>query len=146
MKSYKLVGILFLLAPAVDSFVAQHISTKRHTTQLELAARHTTVGKPLFLHVEGLHPHRDSIVCLEDPIPIPDVTETKQIDPDKKLHSFTYHIAPLVLAVYLVGHFLSTYHNGNNIDVDPMFGGYVLIGAGLYMMKWSIDNAMLSPI
>ena len=140
MKSYKFVGILILLAPVVDCFVAQHISTKRHTTQLELAARHTTVGKPLFLHVEGLHPHRDSIVCLEDPIP-----ETKQIDPDKKLR-FTYHIAPLVLAVYLVGHFLSTYHNGNNIDVDPMFGGYVLIGAGLYMMKWSIDNAMLSPI
>ena len=146
MKSYKklLVGILTLLARAVvDCFVTQHIGTK-NTIQLELAARHTTVGKPLFLHVEGLHPHRDSIICLEDPIP--DVTEIKQIDPDKKLHSFTYHIAPLVLAVYLVGHFLSTYHNGSNIDVDPMFGGYVLIGAGLYLMKWSIDNAMLSPI
>ena len=73
---------------------------------------------------------------------------------NKALHHFTNHLAPVVLALYMVGHYLSLLQsstagsmNGGStgIDIDPLFGGYVLIGTGLFMVKWSIDNAFLSP-
>ena len=113
-----------------------------------MAQKEATRGKPLYLHVEALHPHRDSIVRLDDPIK---VEEGHVVDKDKSLHRFTNHIAPIVLALYMIGHFLNMYHtlatNGDGtIDIDPMFGGYVLIGAGLMTIKWSIDNAFLSPV
>ena len=55
------------------------------------------------------------------------------------------------IATYLVGHYLSTYHNtlletGGNMSVDSHMAGYVLIVAGVMMMKYSIDNAFLSPV
>ena len=111
---------------------------------------YTNVVSPLHLHVETLHPHRDSIMTLTDPI---EPEEEKKVDKTAKVHSFTNHLAPLVLALYFIGHYLSNHAAtsgfmqgaGGSVDVDPQFGGFVLIAAGLAMVKWSIDNAFLSP-
>ncbi|KAL9187690.1 hypothetical protein ACHAXT_006068 [Thalassiosira profunda] len=151
MKSSRLLGSLVLFASfsTVQSFVAQH-SIDIAATRL-VAQQDATLG-PLFLHVEALHPHRDSVVRLDDPIAETD--EKKSVISDEKLHSFNlYHLAPMALALYVLGQYLSSQNvepaalldGTGNIVIDPMFGGYVLIGAGLYLMKWSIDNAFLSP-
>jgi len=108
-------------------------------------ARH--ISKPLFLHVDNLHPQRDSVVRLEDDIPI----DHDVLDKNRILHKLTNHVAPVVLATYLIGHYLSRYHTtlvdgGVNVDADPHIGGVFLIGAGLLMMKWGIDSAYLSPV
>lgn len=72
----------------------------------------------------------------------------------KEIHKFTNSLAPLVLAIYIIGYYLSQHHHQNgggggemmtHVPVDPMLGGGILIGAGLYMMKWSVDRTMLSP-
>lgn len=155
MKSYQLLFIGTLISVAESFFVVQKpIATKTTTTQL-FATNKPKIqhhGKPLYLHVEALHPHRDSVVRLDDPIEPEEIAKTQEDDDKtKKLHHFTHHMAPVVLALYFIGHYLSTYHSGLNIgnsstiDVDPMFGGYILIGMGLMMIKWSIDNAFLSP-
>ena len=152
MKSYQLIGttLFILTAPVVQSFVAYHTcditATKlMHKTYSQLAAH----GNPLYLHVEALHPHRDSLVRLDDPI----TEEEKPVDKKNNgLHRFTSALAPIALALYLIGHYLSTYHtslvdNGSSgIDIDPMYGGYVLIGAGFLMVKYCMDNAFLSPV
>eukprot|EP00571_Detonula_confervacea_P010072 CAMPEP_0172306530 /NCGR_PEP_ID=MMETSP1058-20130122/7588_1 /TAXON_ID=83371 /ORGANISM="Detonula confervacea, Strain CCMP 353" /LENGTH=129 /DNA_ID=CAMNT_0013018451 /DNA_START=65 /DNA_END=451 /DNA_ORIENTATION=- len=121
---------------------------QKSTTQL------SATGNPLFLHhVEPLHPHRDSGIRLDDPILSEEefTTETtfdkRSVDDKmKSLHKFTSHLAPIVLALYMIGHYLGTYHtestaliNGggdSSINVDPMFGGYVLIATGLALAKW----------
>ena len=101
MKSYNLIGggILILIASAVvtevDSFIVHQTCAIIMTTRLSYLQR-TTSTKPLFLlHIDELHPHRDSITRLDDPIP--EVAEKKYISNDKKLHIFTHHIAPIVL-------------------------------------------------
>ena len=73
------------------------------------------------------------------------------LDKNRMLHRFTNHVAPIVLATYLIGHYLSRYHTtlvdgGVNVDADPKIGGVFLIGAGLLMMKWGIDQSFLSPV
>jgi hypothetical protein len=76
-------------------------------------------------------------------------TETEHRWTTKEIHKFTNSLAPLILALYLIGFYLSHYHveNGEmtHVSVDPMFGGGILIGTGLYMMKWSVDRTFLSP-
>ena len=73
MKSYKLILCLAAFI-AVQAFTTTTFDTRnmrllqrRVNIQSQLA-RH--ISKPLFLHVDNLHPHRDSLVRLEDPIPI----------------------------------------------------------------------------
>eukprot|EP00579_Thalassiosira_antarctica_P000514 CAMPEP_0201867816 /NCGR_PEP_ID=MMETSP0902-20130614/1935_1 /ASSEMBLY_ACC=CAM_ASM_000551 /TAXON_ID=420261 /ORGANISM="Thalassiosira antarctica, Strain CCMP982" /LENGTH=162 /DNA_ID=CAMNT_0048393055 /DNA_START=42 /DNA_END=530 /DNA_ORIENTATION=+ len=162
MKSYPLIGTLLLIvsSPVVQSFVAQHTSAITTTKLMQKATTQlSATGNPLFLHVEPLHPHRDSVVRLDDPIMLEKLTEDENhVDKDKALHRFTTLIAPIALALYLIGHYLSTYHASdtaalvdgvNSIELDPMFGGYVLIGAGLlmsFMAKWTIDQTFLSPV
>eukprot|EP01083_Nonionella_stella_P013087 36918_1 len=158
MKSYRILRILFILTvPAVESFVAHPTTSARTTTtqllqkrtNTQLSATSHTHGNPLYLHVETLHPHRDSIVRLDDPITEEEDQPFMEMDEkDKSLHRFTTHLAPIALALYFIGHYLANLNGDGSIDIDidPMFGGYVLIGAGLYMMKWSIDRAFLSPM
>ena len=147
MKSYRLIGILWL---AVVQALQQRLMTnarllhRRANIQSQLSKH---ISRPLFLHVDNLHPHRDSVVRLEDPIPI----DHDVLDKNKMLHKLINHVAPIVLATYLIGHYLSRYHTtlvegGVNVDADPHIGGAFLIGAGLLMMKWSIDSAYLSPV
>jgi len=113
--------------------------------------------------------HRDSIVRLDDPINIDTFSTTTNDDEDEEanknknknesLHRFTQHVAPIVLILYMIGHFLSTHHlsaiaalddvgGGSIISIylDPMFAGCVLISTGLFMMKWSVDQAHLNPM
>mmetsp|Transcript_29819 Transcript_29819/g.54766 ORF Transcript_29819/g.54766 Transcript_29819/m.54766 type:complete len:171 (-) Transcript_29819:950-1462(-) len=170
MKSYLLIGVLTSIissSPVVQSFfVVQHqhthcIATKtRLRMQKQPIARSSTPENPLFLHAKALHPHR-----LEDPINIDTLSTT--IDEDQEavknknesLHRFTQHVAPIVLALYMIGHFLITSHlsaitalddvgGGSIISIylDPMFAGCVLISTGLFMMKWSVDQAHLNPM
>ena len=90
---------------------------------------------------------------LDDPIPYAaarlDRSRSKDDDEKKELESFTSHIAPIVLTLYLIGHYLSNYHTPllteGRVDIDPMFGGGILIGTGLYLLKSSIDATFLSP-
>ena len=149
MKSYRLIGTLWLAV--VQAFTTTTYDTntrllqRRVNIQSQLA--HTHIVQPLFLHVDNLHPHRDSVVRLEDDIPI----DHDVLDKNKMLHKLTNHVAPIVLATYLIGHYLSRYHTtlvdgGVNVDADPHLGGVFLIGAGLLMMKWSIDQTILSPV
>lgn len=163
MKSYNtLLGALLLsLASTVQSFLAVHDGCKQLTTRRlmmqKASTKLETPGNPLYLlhglPIESPHPHnRESIVRLDDPIKLEEVNEVEK--KNKALHHFTNHLAPVVLALYMVGHYLSLLQsstagsmNGGStgIDIDPLFGGYVLIGTGLFMVKWSIDNAFLSP-
>lgn len=157
-----LLGTLLLsLASTVQSFLAVHDGCKQLTTcrliMQKASTKLETPGNPLYLlhglPIESLHPHnRDSIVRLDDPIKLEEVNEVEK--KNKALHHFTNHLAPVVLALYMVGHYLSLLQsstagsmNGGStgIDIDPLFGGYVLIGTGLFMVKWSIDDAFLSP-
>jgi len=154
MKSYRLIGILWLAV--VQAFTTTTTTTTTYDTKTRLLplqrraniqSQLARISKPLFLHVDNLHPHRDSVVRLEDDIPI----DHDVLDKNKMLHKLTNHVAPIVLATYLIGHYLSRYHTtlvdgGVNVDADPQFGGMLLIGAGLLMMKWSIDQSILSPV
>ena len=134
MKRFTL--ILLLLVPCVSSFIA---NTKVITS---VSAR-----QPLFLHVQQIHDHRDTLVKLDDPIMITDDSSVK--NNDKSIHSFTNHVAPIVLALYFLGHYLNSYHtpltDGRVHIIDPMFGGGIMIGAGLYLLNSSIDATFLSP-
>ena len=123
---------------------------KKGTTQLS-----ATPGSPLFLQVEPLCPHCDSVICLGDPIIIKKLTEDENhADKNEGLHSFTALLAPIALAFYLIGHYLNTYHASHtvlndvsgDINLDPMFGGYALIGTDLLIVKWDTDQAFLSPV
>jgi len=125
--------------------------------QKQPIARSSTPENPLFLHAKALHPHR-----LEDPINIDTLSTT--IDEDQEavknknesLHRFTQQVAPVVLALYMIGHYLSTYHQSHTaldvggssgIDVDPMLVGCVLSATGLSMLiKWTLDQVFLSPL
>ena len=153
MKSYRLI---LCLAAIIRVGVVQAFMTTTYdtNTRLLLLQRRANIQsqlahivQPLFLHVDNLHPHRDSVVRLEDDIPI----DHDALDKNKMLHKLTNHVAPIVLATYLIGHYLSRYHTtlvdgGVNVDADPHLGGVFLIGAGLLMMKWSIDQTILSPV
>jgi len=145
MKSYRLILCLATFI-AVQAFTTYTTSTRLLQRRANIATQ-THISKPLFLHVDNLHPHRDSVVRLEDDIPI----DHNVLDKNKMLHKLTNHVAPIVLATYLIGHYLSRYHTtlvdgGVNVDADPQIGGVFLIGAGLLMMKWGIDSAYLSPV
>ena len=89
MKSYRLIGILWLAV--VQAFTTTTTTTYDTKTRLRLRrlqrremqsqlAKH--ISKPLFLHVDNLHPHRDSVVRLEDDIPI----DHDVLDKNKMLH------------------------------------------------------------
>ena len=152
MKSYRLI---LCLAAIIRVGVVQAFMTTTYDTNTRLLQRRANIQsqlahivQPLFLHVDNLHPHRDSVLRLEDPIPNVD---HDVLDKNKMLHKLTNHVAPIVLATYLIGHYLSRYHTtlvegGVNGDADPQIGGVFLIGAGLLMMKSVIDNSYLSPV
>ena len=127
--------ILLFLVPCVSSFIA---NTKVITS--------VSSRQPLFLHVQQIHDHRDTLVKLDDPIM--SMADTSVVQKDKRLHSFTNHIAPIVLALYFIGHFLNNYNAplmDDHIPIDPMFGGGILIGVGLYLLNSSIHATFLSP-
>mmetsp|Transcript_27736 Transcript_27736/g.39694 ORF Transcript_27736/g.39694 Transcript_27736/m.39694 type:complete len:139 (+) Transcript_27736:54-470(+) len=134
----RIISAIVLLVPCASSFIA---NPKVSTSVL------ATTRKPssIFLHVQQIHDHRDTLVKLDDPImSIKDASVQK----DKRIHNFTNHIAPIVLALYFIGHFLNNYHAplmDDHIPVDPMFGGGILIGVGLYLLNSSIDATFLSP-
>ena len=131
-----ITAIVLLLVLPVSSFT---VNTK--VTSVSASAQH----RPLFLQVQQIHDHRDSLVTLDDPIM--SVTDAS-VQKDERIHSFTNHIAPIVLALYFIGHFLNNYNTpspSNEIPVDPMFGGGILIGLGLYFLNSSIHATFLSP-
>lgn len=129
------LAILLVLVPCVSSFIA-------NTKVTCVSARQPL---PLFLHVQQIHNHRDTLIKLDDPIlSITDMS----VKNDKSVHSFTNHIAPIVLALYFLGHYLNTYHTpmtDGRVHIDPMFGGGILIVGGLYLLRSSIDATFLSP-
>ncbi|KAL3788176.1 hypothetical protein ACHAWO_011757 [Cyclotella atomus] len=145
--------LLILLLPAVASFIVQPTTLLTSTA----AAKESLTN--LNLHVDPIHLHRDSLLRLDDPMLLGKETKDSHhpwITSSKQIHKFTNSLAPLVLALYLIGYYLSHYYhdesNGemiammhHNIPVDPMFVGGLLVGAGLYMMKWSVDRTFLSP-
>lgn len=129
--------LLLLIIPVVSSFVANQ-------------QRQRTLCKQLYLHIEPIHIHRDSLLRLDDPMLLGKDSEKHNWPSKHELHKFTNSLAPLVLAAYLIGYFLTHYHTADvseatHVTVDPMFGGGILIGTGLYMMKWSVDRTFLSP-
>ena len=69
MKSYKLILCLAAFI-AVQAFT----TTTYDTRNMRLLQRRvniqskTHIVQPLFLHVDNLHPHRDSVVRLDDDI------------------------------------------------------------------------------
>ena len=134
--------VLLLVLPCVSSFIANI----KVITSVPASARYRQKQK-LFLHVQQIHDHRDSLVTLDDPImSVPDAS----VHNDERIHSFTHHIAPIVLALYFIGHFLNNYNApsplmDDHIPVDPMFGGGILIGLGLYFLNSSIHATFLSP-
>jgi len=139
MKSFTL---LLLFVPCVSSFIA---NTKAVTTAglVQQQVRSFPAPTPLFLHVQQMHDHRDTLVKLDDPI----IGERGSYKKKESLHSFTNHLAPIVLALYLIGHYLKPYHvplTDERVNIDPMFGGGILIGVGLYLLKSSIDTNFLS--
>ena len=84
---------------------------------------------------------------LEDPI-INRAVSDELIKSDKRIHSFTNHVAPLVLALYFLGHYLSNYHTplmDDHVHIDPIFGGGILISSGIFLLGKSIDGLFLSP-
>ena len=100
MKSYRLIGILWLAVGQAFMTTTYDYDTKTRRL-LPLQRRESQlarISKPLFLHVDNLHPHRDSVVRLEDDIPI----DHDVLDKNKMLHKLTNHVAPIVLATYLV--------------------------------------------
>jgi hypothetical protein len=128
-------AILILLVPCVSSFIA---NTKVITTSV-------SARQPLFLQVQQIHDHRDTLIKLDDPIM--SITDDS-VKIDKRVHNFTNHIAPIVLALYFLGHYLNTYQapmTDGRVHIDPMFGGGILIGVGLYLLRSSIDATFLSP-
>ncbi len=139
MKMKKHITALgLLLVPYANSFIA-------HPKVSTSVLASTRKPSSLFLHVQQIHDHRDTIVKLDDPIM--SITDAS-VQNDKRIHSFTNHIAPIVLALYFIGHFLSNYNAplmDDHIPVDPMFGGGILIGLGLYLLNSSIDATFLSP-
>ena len=143
MKSLTLLFFISIV-PCVSSFIA-------NTKGISLAARQQSLSAPqslLFLHVQPIHDHRDTLVKLDDPIMSITDEHTVAKHDEQQLESFTHHIAPIVLALYLIGHYLSTYHTPlteGHVNIDPMFGGGILIGTGLYLLRSSIDSTFLSP-
>ena len=137
--------LLILLLPSVASFIVNP------TTRTALLSIRTT-PIPLNLHVDPIHIHRDSLLRLDDPILLgTEEHHNRRWANTNAAHKVTLALAPLALAFYLVGIYLGQYHHGetmsvlHDITVDPMFGGGILIGAGLFMIKWSASNAILSP-
>jgi uncharacterized membrane protein YhdT len=137
--------LLFFIAPCVSSFIAAN------TKGISLAVRQQSLSAPqslLFLHVQPIPDHRDTLVKLDDPIMSMTDEHTVAKHDEQQLERFTHHIAPIVLALYLIGHYLSTYHaplTEGHVNIDPMFGGGILIGTGLYLLRSSIDSTFLSP-
>ena len=149
-KTMYLQTILFLLLKSSSSFIVHPTIA---TTKQKL------VQSTRYLHVDPIHIHRDSLLRLDDPMLLgkeTDHTNTKYKHPldypwdTKQIHKFTNSIAPFVLGLYLIGYYLSQHQhqdvlNSNSLTMDPMFGGGILIGVGLIMMKWSVDRTFLSP-
>ena len=149
LNIYFILILLSIFAPVASSFVAQH-STRLTTAGLKQENRPFSISKPLFLHVEPIHLHRDTIVRLDDPVE----ENTPQLSPkevnDRNLHRFTNHIAPWMLALYFIGHLMNNYlaavpgvDESGNVAVDPAFGGSLLIGVGMLMIKWTIDKVQM---
>jgi hypothetical protein len=152
--------LLILLLPAVASFIVQP-SRITSTAEVSSLIRQKESLTNLHLHVDPIHLHRDSLLRLDDPMLLgKDIEDSHNHHPwktsSKEIHKFTNSLAPLVLAVYLIGYYLSHYHDNGEmttammhhnvaVPVDPMFGGGLLIGVGLFMMKWSVDRTFLSP-
>jgi len=139
MKSF---ALLLIFLPCVRTFIA---NTKAVTTTglVQQQVRSLSAPTPLFLHVQQMHDHRDTLVKLDDPI----ISVRDSYKKKESLHRFTNHLAPIVLALYLIGHYLKPYHapwTDERINIDPMFGGGILICAGLYLLKSSIDATFLS--
>lgn len=149
-KTMYLQTILFLLLKSSSSFIVHPTIA---TTKQKL------VQSTRYLHVDPIHIHRDSLLRLDDPMLLgkeTDHTNTKYKHPldypwdTKQIHKFTNSIAPFVLGLYLIGYYLSQHQhqdvlNSNSLTMDPMFGGGILIGVGLILMKWSVDRTFLSP-
>ena len=160
-----ILGLLFLLAEeaAVHSFVISPIATNNSNLLAAARRRRATIRRTagddvgdyvsrltlhpstsssrLFLHVESLHPHRDSLLTLTDPVVLPpdddddhdrelDSTSSfinsnnhvegnnsnnnKVVEPHKSFFADRRHrIAPIALTLYAFGNYLNT-HTHNN--------------------------------
>lgn len=138
--------LLIILLPTVASFI---VNPSGVTTATALQKQSLT---KLNLHVDPIHIHRDSLLRLDDPMLLGKESDDAHNHhwTTKEIHKFTNSLAPLILGIYLLGFYLSRHpvvDGGEltHVGVDPMFGGGILIGAGLYMVKWSVDNTFLSP-
>ena len=136
--------LLILVLPSVASFIVNPTTG----TAVLLPTRTNPIA--LNLHVDPIHIHRDSLIRLDDPMLLGE-EDNRHWTNAQEVHKVTLALAPFALAVYLVGIYLGQYHHEeiiptlHDVPVDPMFGGGILIGIGLYMMKWSVNRAFLSP-
>jgi hypothetical protein len=129
-----ILGLLLLLAEeaAVHSFVISPIGTNNSKFLAAVRRRRATIRRKvgddggdyvstltlhpstsssrLFLHVESLHPHRDSLLTLTDPVVLPPDDDDNQ---DKELHSTSSFINS---NKHVEG---NTNNNNNNKDVEP---------------------------
>ena len=110
MKKHIITAIVLVLVPCASSF----IDNSKVSTSVVASTRQPL---SLFLHVQQIHNHRDTLVKLDDPIA--SITDAS-VQNDKRIHSFTNHIAPIVLALYFIGHFLNTYHTPSMDDHIPV--------------------------
>lgn len=172
-----ILGLLFLLAEeaAVHAFVISPIATNNSNLLAAARRRRATIRRTagddggdyvsrltlhpstsssrLFLHVESLHPHRDSLLTLTDPVVLPpdddddhdrelDSTSSfinsnnhvegnnsnnnKVVEPHKSFFADRRHrIAPIALTLYAFGNYLNT-HTHNTPAVDTTSTGDAL--------------------
>ena len=143
MKKY-FSEILLVFVPCASSFIVAN--TKDIFTAVRQSAS-APQPQPLFVHVNQIHDHRDALVKLDDPLMI---MRNDSVKKDESLRRLTKNIAPIALALYLIGHFLNTYHTtpmtDGRVNIDPILCCGILIGAGFYLLfKSSVDATFLSP-
>mmetsp|Transcript_9367 Transcript_9367/g.19708 ORF Transcript_9367/g.19708 Transcript_9367/m.19708 type:complete len:149 (-) Transcript_9367:349-795(-) len=115
MKAYVILLLLSLHATPVSSFLTPSVASSSPNTKTTILpppeVRPKTTTK-LHLHVEPIHQHRDTIVRLDDPVKLeekerPMIRSEEERLSEMRLRRFTIRLTPLVLALYLIGTFLS---------------------------------------
>lgn len=115
---YVILLLLSLHANHVSSFLTPSVassSPNTKTIRIPPPEVHCKTTTQLHLHVEPIHQHRDTIVRLDDPVKLEEKESTMIRSEDEtfsemRLRTFTFRLAPLVLALYLIGTFLSKYY------------------------------------
>ena len=100
---------------------------------------------------DDFHPHPDGVVRLEDDF-VGGLTDNDvRLNGNDNLHKLTIHFAPVILALYVTGRYLSMHQlpstelvdvGGDSIEVGPLLvGGILLLATGIWMLNWSSDIA-----